>query len=203
MEDTTSTTITADGQSIKNNELKNMDNIDDCQQQHQRRQRSGNGRWCTSSARSRSSTSFLIHNLLISCSGGANDVPTTTSPTSLPLVEHDNDNEDTSSSNESKSRSCSSPQEEQLSPLIMSSKEERDNVSGLYEDHFRIKRRKCTIPSRRRTPNKTDKNTNVSDDSDNEKRESKKILSVLKLFKISTLFIMAKSQEYMFRNLNQ
>ncbi|XP_026817786.1 mucin-21-like isoform X2 [Rhopalosiphum maidis] len=179
MENTTSTAFTIDNQSSnKNNELKNGDNIEDCQQQHQRRQRNaGNGRWCTSSVRSRSSTSFLIHNLLISCSGDASDVQTTISPPSLPLVEQDNDNEDTSnnsSSSESKSRSCS-PQDLQLSSPVMDVKEEKEDIDGMYDaEHYRIKRRKCTIPFRRRTTKKKESiSTNAGDsgDSDIEKRE--------------------------------
>lgn len=180
MEGTTSTSITAENQSMNNNELKSAENIEDCQQQRQRKQRSnGNGRWCTSSARSRSSTSFLIHNLLISCSGGASNVPTTASPTSLPMVEPDNDNGDTSSSNESKSRSCS-PQEEQLSSPLMNVKEERKNVNEIYDDNYRIKRRKCSVPFRRRTTNKKDSNrTNISEESDDENIESKNIIITL------------------------
>lgn len=190
MENTTSTAFTTDNQpSNKNNELKNGDNIEDCQQPHQRHQRTtGNGRWCTSSVRSRSSTSFLIHNLLISCSGDANEVQTTISPPSHPIVEQDNDNEDTSnnsSSSESKSRSCS-PQEIQLSSPVMEVKEEKeDDVNGIYNaEHYRIKRRKCTIPFRRRTSKKTESSsTNASGDSDIEKRESKKINNNLKFYK--------------------
>lgn len=181
MENTTSAEFTTDNQSSnKNNELKNGDNLEDCQQQHQRRQRTaGNGRWCTSSVRSRSSTSFLIHNLLISCSGDASDVQTTISPPSLPLVEQDNDNEDTSnnnsSSSDSKSRSCS-PQEIQLASPVMDVKEEKEDVNGMYNaEHYRIKRRKC-IPFRRRTAKKKESfSINASGDSDNEKRESKKL----------------------------
>lgn len=186
MENTTSTAFTIDNQpSNKNNELKNGDNIEDCQQQHQRRQRAtGNGsRWCTSSVRSRSSTSFLIHNLLISRSGDASDVQTPISPPSLPLVEQENDNEDTSnnsSSSESKSRSCS-PQEMQLSSPVMDVKEEKEDVDGMYDaKHYRVKRRKCTIPFRRRTAKKKESvSTNASGDSDIEKRESKKINNII------------------------
>uniref|UniRef100_A0A2H8TW50 Homeobox protein DBX1-B n=1 Tax=Melanaphis sacchari TaxID=742174 RepID=A0A2H8TW50_9HEMI len=187
MENTTSTAFTIDNQSPnKNNELKNGDNIEDCQQQHQRRQRNtGNGRWCTSSVRSRSSTSFLIHNLLISCSGDASDVQANISPPSLPLVEQDNDNDDTSnnsSSSESKSRSCS-PQEIQLSSPVMDVKEEKEDVNGMFDaEHYRIKRRKCTIPFRRRTAKKKESiSTNVSGDSDDEKEETDKESASLKV----------------------
>jgi len=190
MENTTSTAFTTENQpSNKNNELKDEDNIEDNQQQHQRRHRTtGNGRWCTSSVRSRSSTSFLIHNLLISCSGDASDVQTTISPPSHSLVEQDNDNEDTSNnscSSESKSRSCS-PQELQLSSPVMDVKEEKDDdVNGMYDaEHYRIKRRKCTIPFRRRTAKKKESSsTNGSGDSDIEKRESKKINKNLEFYK--------------------
>jgi len=186
MENTTSTAFTIDNQpsNKNNNELKNGDNIEDCQQQHQRRQRAtGNGRWCTSSARSRSSTSFLIHNLLISRSGDASDVQTPISPPSLPLVEQENDNEDSSnnsSSSESKSRSCS-PQEMQLSSPVMDVNEEKEDVDGMYDaEHYRVKRRKCTIPFRRRTAKKKESvSTNASGDSDIEKRESKKINNII------------------------
>lgn len=190
MENTTSTAFTTENQSSnKNNELKDEDNIEDSQQQHQRRHRTtGNGRWCTSSVRSRSSTSFLIHNLLISCSGDASDVQTTISPPSNSLVEQDNDNEDTSNnscSSESKSRSCS-PREIQLSSPVMDVKEEKDDdVNGMYDaEHYRIKRRKCTIPFRRRTTKKKESSsTNGSGDSDIEKKESKKINKNLEFYK--------------------
>jgi len=188
MENTTNTAFTTDNQSSnKNNEFKNGDNIEDCQQQHQRRQRTtGNGRWCTSSVRSRSSTSFLIHNLLISCSGDASDVQTTISPQSLPLVEQDNENDDTSnnsSSSESKSRSCS-PREIQLSSPVMHV-EEKEDVNGMYDtEHYRVKRRKCTIPFRRRAAKKKESiSTNASGDSDIEKRESKKTNNILEFYK--------------------
>jgi len=182
MENTTSTTFTTENQSSnKNNKLEDGDNIEDSEQQHQRRHRTtGNGRWCTSSVRSRSSTSFLIHNLLISCSGDASDVQTTISPPSHSLVEQDNDNEDTgnnSCSSGSKSRSCS-PQEIQLSSPVVDVKEEKDDdVNGVYDaEHYRIKRRKCTIPFRRRIAKKKESSsTNCSGDSDIEKIESKKI----------------------------
>lgn len=188
MEDSTSTELTTDAPQSPsmNNELKNADNTEDCQQQHQRRPRTGgNGRWCTSSVRSRSSTSFLIHNLLISCSGDANNVPTTTSPSSPPMAEQDNENENHSSSSEiSKSRSCS-PQEIQLSSPVMHFKEENGNINGIYSaDHYRIKRRKCNIPFRRRTAKKKDSiSTNASGDSDDDKRESKNIINILVFFK--------------------
>lgn len=189
MENTTSTAFTADSQSPNNNsELKNADNIDDCQlQEHQRMQRSAggnNGRWCTSSVRSRSSTSFLIHNLLISCSDDTSDGPTTKSPPSLPLVEQDNENEETSSSSsESRSRSCS-PQDMPLSSPVVNVKDEDYDVNGMYNaDSYRIKRRKCTIPFRRRTTKKKDSiSTNTSGDSDNEKRESKRIINILHIY---------------------
>ncbi|VVC24069.1 Hypothetical protein CINCED_3A012810 [Cinara cedri] len=179
MEDITPTSFTSfDNQSVsKNNELKNADNVEDYQQ-HQRRQRTkdiedkGNGRWCTSSVRSRSSTSFLIHNLLISCTGNdANDIPIAKSPPIIPLVEQDNHNDELG-----KSRSCSPQEMIHASYPVINSKEEKEDVNGMYNaDHYRIKRRKCTIPFRRRTAKIKDiVNTNTSGDSDNDKREMDK-----------------------------
>lgn len=182
MEDTTSTTFTAvnnQSPNCKNNELKDADNIEDCQQQHQTMQRTGgNGRWCTSSVRSRSSTSFLIHNLLISCSG---DISTTTSPPSRPMDGRDNDNDDdmSSSSGESKSRSCSPPESQLSSPAMDVNGEKDDDVNGMYgaADRYRIKRRKCTMPFRRRTAKKKDcdgtNDASGDSDDDNDKKESK------------------------------
>lgn len=189
MENTTPAAFTAtvDGQSTncKNNELKSADNIEDCQQQTMQRA-GGNGRWCTSSVRSRSSTSFLIHNLLISCSG---DVPATASPRSIPLAGRDNDNEDdttSSSSGESKSRSCS-PHESHLSSPAMDANgvkddDDDDDADGTYgAGRYRAKRRKCTVPFRRRTASKKDRADGVDDDAcsggdsddGNAKKESK------------------------------
>lgn len=188
MEDITHTSFTSsDNQSAsKNNELiTNADNVEDYQQ-HQRKQRTkdkedkGNGRWCTSSVRSRSSTSFLIHNLLISCNGNdTSDIPTVKSPPIIPLIGQDNHNDDLG-----KSRSCSPQEIIHASYPVMNSKEEKEDVNGMYNsDNYRIKRRKCTIPFRRRTAKiKDNVNMNASGDSDNEKRESKKIIGILKLF---------------------
>lgn len=186
MENTTSSAYTAGNRSPnKNSELKNSDNINDCQlQQHQRRQRTAGGnnsRWCTSSMRSRTSTSFLIHNLLISCSDDTSDGPTATSPPSLPMVEQENDNDETSSSSsESRSGSCS-PQDMPLSSSVVNAIDGNDDVNGVYNaDSYRIKRRKCTIPFRRRTTKKKDSiSSNTSGDSDNEKIESKRIINIL------------------------
>lgn len=190
MEDTSSTAFTADGLQPTNDEMKNANDIE---QQHQRRPRTagGNGRWCTSSVRSRSSTSFLIHNLLISCSGGASDVPTTpTSPSPFPQVGHDDENEDTSSScsGESKSGSYSPRQVHPVSSPVMNSVRDaraENGPDGAYiANHYRTKRRKCAIPSRRRAAKKKDSisSANASGDSDNEQIESKKIRGVRKSF---------------------
>lgn len=184
MEDPSSVvTLTTDSclQTTKNGDR--LKNADQDEEDHQKRTARGHGRWCTSSVRSRSSTSFLIHNLLISCSGGASDMPaTTTSPPSslqVPVDHRDDDNEDTSnsSSNEScKSGSCS-PRDAR--PVAGHA------VNGTYstDDHYGpIKRRKCTADSfKRRSAKKKDiaGSANASDDSDNERGESKKITVVL------------------------
>lgn len=183
MEDTTSTEFTAvDSQSpnCDRNELKDPDNIADCQQQHQTMQRTGgNGRWCTSSVRSRSSTSFLIHNLLISCSG---DVSATTSPPSRLMAGRRDGNEDdgSSSSGESKSRSCSPPESQPSSPAMdVNGEKDDDDVDGIYgaADRYRVKRRKCALPFRRRTAKKKDcagtNDASGGSDDDSDKKESK------------------------------
>lgn len=192
MEDTEASNLgrfTADGEppptSNRNGDglLKNADGIvvKDCEQQHQRRQRTGgNGRWCTSSVRSRSSTSFLIHNLLISCSG---DVPATASS---PLsTERDKDNEGLSTSNssgsESKSRSCSPRETGPSSPPVTGVVRPADgeDVDGTS---YRAKRRKCTVPFRRRMAKKKyaiGTNADSDDTDDNCRKESKKIVNIL------------------------
>lgn len=172
--------------------LKNADMIvEDCQQQHQRRQRTGaNGRWCTSSVRSRSSTSFLIHNLLISCSG---DVPATASPPSPTARDKDNEDLTTSSSSgsESKSRSCSPREMRPSSPpppvTGVHPADEEEDVDGTAcnaDDRYRVKRRKCTVPFRRRMAKKKyaiGTNADSDETDDNDKKESKKIVNILQL----------------------
>lgn len=177
MEDITHTSFTSsDNQSASNNNelIKHADNTEDYQQPQIRQRtkdKEDNSRWCTSSVRSRSSTSFLIHNLLISCTGNnASDIPAAKSPPVTPLAGQDDHNDELG-----KSRSCS-PQNMIHAYPVMNSKEEKEDVNGMYNaDHYRIKRRKCTIPFRRRTAKiKDNVNMNTSGDSDNdEKMESK------------------------------
>lgn len=167
MEDPSSVALaTADGclqMACKNGDMKNSsDNNDE-------------DRWCTSSARSRSSTSFLIHNLLISCSGPGGDcgddgpAPATSPPSpKLPVDDDDETSDSKSDTSPSKSRSCS--------PLDAVNK----TCAGA-PDRRPAKRRKCTYgPLARRRGSAKKKyvagSANAcSDDSDcDEKGESKK-----------------------------
>jgi hypothetical protein len=100
------------------------------------------------------------------------------------MVEQDNDNEETSSSSsESRSRSCS-PRDMPLSSPVVNSIDGNEDVNGVYNNagSYRIKRRKCSIPFRRRTTKKKDSiSTNTSGDSDDEKIESKRIINILEI----------------------
>lgn len=212
MEDTTSAAFNATNSRqspncINNNELNNAEhNIDDCQQQHRRqmKRQKTNGRWCTSSVRSRSSTSFLIHNLLIS---RAQDMPKIASPP--PLIPSDgHDNEDctsrssSSTSTGNKSRSCSPRDMLQPSSPVLNVhddgkiQEEEEEVDGKYNsvDRYRMKRRKCANPFRRMRSVKNEDSESANDASDNSdnnvKRESKhEFFAFYKRIKILTIYI--------------
>jgi len=219
MEDTTTAgaftaaAANCSSQSANDNEtaadvLKDADNMDDdCNGQDLQRPRihygtgAGNARWCT---RSRSSTSFLIHNLLISCSGGGgDDTPAiASSPPQLAPVERYNNDENgytsastasCSESNKSRSRSPT-PRRSSAATDVCGGKgdgrdddddnddddrDDRDDGGQMYAaDLYRIKKRKCAVPFRRMTTTAKRKNVvgaNGRDDDDNRYNESESL----------------------------